>query len=69
MVHTLSYLSFKNLKSNEVNDFIAGAIGGAASIASSYPMDTIKVRLQTTDKYNGMIDCFKKMRAAEGFKQ
>ena len=34
------------MPSHEVNDFIAGAIGGAASIASSYPMDTIKVRLQ-----------------------
>ena len=54
------------MPSHEINDFIAGAIGGGASIAASYPMDTIKVRLQTTNKYTGIIDCFKKMRATEG---
>ena len=32
----------------------------------SYPMDTIKVRLQTTNKYKGIMDCFTKMRAKEG---
>ena len=29
-------------------------------------MDTIKVRLQTTNKYKGIMDCFTKMKAKEG---
>ena len=31
-------------------------------------MDTIKVRLQTTNNYNGIIDCAKKMIKTEGIR-
>uniref|UniRef100_T1IWV9 Mitochondrial basic amino acids transporter n=1 Tax=Strigamia maritima TaxID=126957 RepID=T1IWV9_STRMM len=43
-------------------DFVAGCVGGCAGVLVGYPLDTIKVRLQTQDsrcpKYKGMLDCF-----------
>lgn len=34
----------------------------------SHPIDTIKTRLQTTNKYRGILDCFAKMRQTEGLR-
>ena len=34
----------------------------------SHPIDTIKTRLQTTNKYRGIVDCFAKMRQTEGLR-
>nr|XP_060610868.1 solute carrier family 25 member 47 [Anolis sagrei ordinatus] len=38
-------------------DFIAGAIGGGVSAAVGYPLDTIKVRIQTQAGYRGVLHC------------
>ncbi|XP_042296296.1 solute carrier family 25 member 47 [Sceloporus undulatus] len=38
-------------------DFIAGAIGGGVSAAFGYPLDTIKVRIQTQSSYRGILHC------------
>ncbi|KAM6461427.1 solute carrier family 25 member 47 isoform 2-T2 [Liasis olivaceus] len=38
-------------------DFIAGAIGGGVSAAVGYPLDTIKVRIQTEAHYRGIWHC------------
>ena len=34
----------------------------------SHPIDTIKTRLQTTNNYRGILDCFAKMRQTEGLR-
>ena len=43
-------------------------LGGMASLVVGYPLDTVKVRLQTDDKraYTGGFDCFKKIIKNEG---
>nr|XP_039265346.1 solute carrier family 25 member 48-like [Styela clava] len=47
-------------------DFLAGWIGGAAGVKSSHPLDTVKVRLQTSNAYKGTIDCCIKIMHKEG---
>lgn len=55
-----------------LKDIFAGSVGGVFQCLVGHPLDTIKVRLQTQPtsvplKYNGTIDCFKKIVAEEGF--
>nr|XP_020649249.1 solute carrier family 25 member 47 [Pogona vitticeps] len=38
-------------------DFIAGAIAGGVSAGMGYPLDTIKVRIQTQTNYRGIWHC------------
>uniref|UniRef100_G3TZ18 Solute carrier family 25 member 47 n=2 Tax=Loxodonta africana TaxID=9785 RepID=G3TZ18_LOXAF len=38
-------------------DFVAGAIGGVCGVAVGYPLDTVKVRIQTEAKYTGIWHC------------
>ncbi|XP_078516309.1 solute carrier family 25 member 47 isoform X1 [Lissotriton helveticus] len=40
-------------------DFVAGAVGGAFGVAVGYPLDTIKVRIQTQRAYNGVWHCMR----------
>ncbi|XP_017859144.1 PREDICTED: congested-like trachea protein [Drosophila arizonae] len=61
-------------KANPVKSFIAGGFGGICSVLTGYPLDTIKVRLQTMPlpvagqppKYKGIIDCAVKTFSHEG---
>lgn len=46
-------------------DFIAGAIGGGLSVAVGYPLDTVKVRIQTERSYNGIWHCIRETYKAE----
>lgn len=50
--------------------FIGGTLGGMAGVAASYPLDTVKVRMQTQTMtgvyYDGMIDCFATIWKQEG---
>jgi hypothetical protein len=48
--------------------FSAGTIGGIFGLTICYPLDTVKVRVQTQSKgeYRGVIDCAKKMVQKEG---
>eukprot|EP00164_Ancoracysta_twista_P006506 GFYU01009063.1.p1 GENE.GFYU01009063.1~~GFYU01009063.1.p1 ORF type:complete len:298 (-),score=82.20 GFYU01009063.1:201-1094(-) len=62
-------------KSLPVNDLIAGTMGGIAQVIAGHPLDTVKTRLQTQvivpgqpPQYAGMIDCFKKTSAQEGWR-
>jgi len=49
--------------------FVGGTFGGMGGIALSYPLDTVKVRMQTTvGVYKGMIDCISKIASQEGMK-
>jgi solute carrier family 25 carnitine/acylcarnitine transporter 20/29 len=51
-----------------VKDIVAGAFGGALQCIVGHPLDTVKVRLQTStgDKYRGMMHCFRTMIKEEG---
>ncbi|XP_055969751.1 solute carrier family 25 member 47 [Sorex fumeus] len=40
-------------------DFVAGAFGGVCGVAVGYPLDTIKVRIQTESKFTGIWDCIR----------
>jgi len=48
--------------------FVAGTVGGAFGLTLAYPLDTVKIRLQTRGKgaYKGMIDCLTTMVKREG---
>nr|XP_003705332.1 PREDICTED: mitochondrial basic amino acids transporter-like isoform X1 [Megachile rotundata] len=50
-------------------DFLAGCLGGCAGIMVGYPLDTIKVHMQTQDyrkpKYKGNWHCFRTILAEE----
>lgn len=49
--------------------FVGGTFGGMGGIAMSYPLDTVKVRMQTTRGiYSGMTDCITKVAKQEGMK-
>lgn len=58
-----------------IYQFTAGAIAGVSEILIMFPLDTIKTRIQIQgrvpvpgqDHYNGMVDCFRKIVANEGF--
>ncbi|XP_077321351.1 solute carrier family 25 member 47-like isoform X1 [Lithobates pipiens] len=38
-------------------DFIAGGLGGACGVMVGYPLDTVKVRIQTQGTYRGIWHC------------
>ncbi|XP_004447708.2 solute carrier family 25 member 47 [Dasypus novemcinctus] len=51
-------------------DFVAGAIGGVCGVAVGYPLDTVKVRIQTEPKYTGIWHCVQdiyRQERARGF--
>uniref|UniRef100_A0A915ARI7 Mitochondrial carrier protein n=1 Tax=Parascaris univalens TaxID=6257 RepID=A0A915ARI7_PARUN len=48
------------LVSSMYDDFIAGWIAGGAGLLIGHPLDTIKARLQTSNNYKGIVDCFVK---------
>jgi solute carrier family 25 carnitine/acylcarnitine transporter 20/29 len=50
-----------------LKDFLAGGFGGICLVFTGHPLDTIKVRLQTSSKYKGFIDCFTQTVRTEGF--
>ncbi|KAG7466450.1 hypothetical protein MATL_G00164900 [Megalops atlanticus] len=47
-------------------DFIAGSVGGAIGVAVGYPLDTVKVRIQTQRKYTGVWQCIHSTWKTEG---
>ncbi|KAJ8394214.1 hypothetical protein AAFF_G00047970 [Aldrovandia affinis] len=49
-----------------IADFIAGSAGGALGVAVGYPLDTVKVRIQTQRKYTGVWQCIRDTCKTEG---
>jgi len=50
-----------------MKDITAGSVGGIAMCLVGHPLDTVKVRLQTTTKYKGTIHCLTSTIREEGF--
>jgi len=50
--------------------FISGGIAGGASVYANTPIDVVKTNMQGLEasKYNGPLDCFKKIYQNEGIK-
>ena len=59
-------MSSSSAKVSPLKDFLAGGFGGVCLVVSGHPFDTIKVRLQTSSNYNGMLDCIKQIWSKEG---
>src|SRR5690554_4737567 len=55
-------------KSSALKGFISGGVGGMCLVAAGHPLDLIKVRLQTSNEYKGLIDCAKRTVASDGVK-
>lgn len=47
-------------------DFVAGSVGGAFGVAVGYPLDTVKVRIQTQRKFTGIWHCIRTTVKNEG---
>jgi len=56
----------KSLLPRGAIDTFSGTAGGWALVLVGHPFDTIKVRLQTSKQYSGMMDCIKQTVAKEG---
>lgn len=52
----------------QTKSFLAGGFGGICAVLVGHPFDLVKVRLQTSSQYNGMLDVVKKTLAADGAK-
>ncbi|KAI9137532.1 mitochondrial carrier domain-containing protein [Paraphysoderma sedebokerense] len=49
-----------------LKSFLSGGFGGICLVAAGHPLDLIKVRLQTSNQYKGMMDCARQTMAKEG---
>lgn len=47
-------------------DLFSGAVGGIAQVLIGQPFDIVKVRLQTTSRYTGALDCATQILRNEG---
>ncbi|KAI8907922.1 mitochondrial carrier domain-containing protein [Gorgonomyces haynaldii] len=52
---------------DDIKSFLSGGAGGVANVLAGHPFDTLKVRLQTSNQYKGLADCFRQTVAKEGF--
>uniref|UniRef100_A0A7S4P8F1 Mitochondrial carnitine/acylcarnitine carrier protein n=1 Tax=Paramoeba aestuarina TaxID=180227 RepID=A0A7S4P8F1_9EUKA len=53
---------------DQVKAFLSGGFGGTCLVAVGHPLDLIKVRLQTSTEYKGVVDCASKTIAKDGVK-
>ena len=58
----------ENNMCSAVVDLAAGCVGGTAAILVGQPLDTVKVKLQTSPESHkrGMVDCFRKVGVGWG---
>lgn len=52
--------------SQTLKDLFSGAVGGIAQVLIGQPFDIVKVRLQTTSRYNGALDAATQIFKTEG---
>lgn len=70
-----SYNRNLDIKNKELNKLLCGGLSGISAVSFTYPTDLIRRRLQIQNsfdkdipKYNGIIDCIKKIYKQEGIK-
>jgi len=51
-----------------LKNFLSGGVGGMALVSAGHPFDLIKVRLQTSNQYSGIMDCVRQTMAKDGIK-
>ena len=49
-------------------DIVAGTIGGMTTVVVGHPLDTVKVRLQTSVGYSSTLDCMRRTWRGEGLR-
>jgi solute carrier family 25 carnitine/acylcarnitine transporter 20/29 len=52
----------------QVKSLLSGGFAGIATVLAGHPFDTIKVRLQTSNQYKGIMDCVRQTIARDGAK-
>ncbi|KAL2913142.1 carnitine transporter [Polyrhizophydium stewartii] len=53
-------------KMDQAKSFLSGGFAGIATVLAGHPFDTLKVRLQTSNQYKGLADCFRQTVAKDG---
>ncbi|KAJ3285219.1 carnitine transporter [Borealophlyctis nickersoniae] len=53
-------------KMDQAKSLLSGGFAGVATVLAGHPFDTLKVRLQTSNQYKGLVDCFKQTIAKDG---
>ncbi|KAI9292845.1 mitochondrial carrier [Neoconidiobolus thromboides FSU 785] len=61
-------VQIKQGAASSIKSFISGGFGGMCLVIAGHPLDLIKVRLQTSNQYTGLVDCFKQTVAKDGFR-
>lgn len=51
-----------------VTDIVAGTLGGMATVIIGHPLDTVKVRLQTSNTYSSTTSCIRSTWLHEGYR-
>lgn len=51
---------------DSAKSFLAGGAAGIGAVLAGHPFDTLKVRLQTSNQYKGLADCFRQTVAKDG---
>ncbi|XP_074471131.1 solute carrier family 25 member 47-A [Sebastes fasciatus] len=49
-----------------IADFVSGSVAGACGVAVGYPLDTVKVRIQTQKQFTGIWQCAAETFSKEG---
>ncbi|KAK5853147.1 hypothetical protein PBY51_006962 [Eleginops maclovinus] len=49
-----------------ITDFLSGSLAGACGVAVGYPLDTVKVRIQTQKQFTGIWQCAAETFSKEG---
>ncbi|TAQ90088.1 hypothetical protein B7494_g1607 [Chlorociboria aeruginascens] len=67
--HGIKKMDEKKGKSKDYRGFVAGVFSGIAKLSVGHPFDTIKVRMQTSDKskFSGPLQCLLQTVRKEGF--
>jgi hypothetical protein len=64
--HILRRMAQSEDRFHTAKELTAGSVGGICQVLVGQPFDTVKVRLQTSNLYSGVIDCASKTLKSDG---